>query len=92
MFDNEPPTEHVLKVIVDGWPDRQRALHSQLRPFWSYRGELVTDDGIILKGNRIVMLASLHAETLVKLREIPPGSREDASTCPLVRFLELDYS
>ena len=57
------------KVIVDGWPDRQRDLHTQLRPFWPYRGELVTDGGIVLKGNRIVMPSSLHAETLVKIHD-----------------------
>ncbi len=55
--------QNLLKVIVDGWPDRQRDLHPQLRPLWPYRDELVEDDGIVLKGNRIIMPASLHTET-----------------------------
>ena len=56
-------------MIVDGWPDRQRDLHPPLRSFWAYRDELGADDGIVLKGNRIVMPASLHSETLAKLHE-----------------------
>ena len=66
---NDSELQNPLKVVVDGWPDRQRDLHPQLRPFWPYRDELVADDGIVLKANRIVMPASLHAETLVKLHE-----------------------
>ena len=70
---NDSEIQKLLKVIVDGWPDRQRDVHPQLRPFWPYRDELVTDDGIVLKGNRIVMPASLQAETLVKLHESHQG-------------------
>ena len=66
-----------MKVIVDGWPDRQRDLHPQLRSFWAYRDELVADDGIVLKGNWIVMPASLRSETLAKLHEAHQGINRD---------------
>ena len=74
----------LLKVIADGWPHRQRDLHPQLRAFWPFRDELVVDDGIVLKGNQIVMPASLHAETLVKLHESHQGiekTRLPARSC-----------
>ena len=70
---NDSELKNLLNVIVGGWPDRQRDLHPQLLPFWPYRDELMADDGIVLKGNRIVMPASLHAETLVKLHESHQG-------------------
>ena len=70
---NDSELQNLLNVIVDGWPDRQRDLHPQPRPFWPYRDELVADDVIVLKGNRIVMTASLHAETLAKLHESHQG-------------------
>ena len=70
---NDSELQNLLKVIVDGWPDRQLDLHPQLRSFWAYRDELVADDGIVLKGNRIVMPASLHSETLAKLHEAHQG-------------------
>ena len=70
---NDSELQNLLKVIVDGWPDRQRDVHPQLRSFWAYRDELVADDGIVLKGNRIVMPESLHSETLAKLHEAHQG-------------------
>ena len=45
-------------MIVDGWPDRQRDLHPQRRPFWPYRDELVVDDGTVLKGNHCIYVVS----------------------------------
>ena len=63
----------LLKVIADDWPNRQRDLHPQLRAFWPFRDELVADDGIVLKGNQIIMPSSLHAETLAKLHESHQG-------------------
>ena len=61
---NDSELQNLLKVIVDGWPDRQRNVHPQLRPFWPYRDEDVGDDGIVLKRNRIVIPASLQPETM----------------------------
>ena len=87
---NDSELQNMLKVIVDGWPDRQRDLHPSLRPFRPYRDELVADDGIVLKGNRIVMPASIQPETLVKLHESHQGIGEVASACPLMRVLERD--
>ena len=71
---NDSELRNLLKEIADGWRDRQRDLRPQLRPFWPYRDELVVaDDGIVLKGNRIVMPASIHAETLATLHESHQG-------------------
>ena len=70
---NGDKLQSLLKVIADGWPDRQRDVHPQLRAFWPFRDELVADDGIVLKGNQIVMPASLHAETLAKLHKSHQG-------------------
>ena len=36
--------------IITGWPDTKDELHADLRPYWSYRDELVVIDSIILKG------------------------------------------
>ena len=70
---NDNELLRLLKVIADGWPDRQRDLHAQMRAFWPFREELVVHDGIVLKGNQIVMPASLHAETQAKLHASHQG-------------------
>ena len=42
-------------------------LHADLRPYWSYRGELAVIDGIILKGRHIVIPNSLKQQVLNQL-------------------------
>lgn len=44
-------------------------LPSQLRPYWSFREELSVEDGIILKGPRVVVPNSMHEYVLGKLHE-----------------------
>ena len=36
--------------IIAGWPNTKDELHSHLRPYWSYRDDLVVIDGVIMKG------------------------------------------
>ena len=51
--------QQLKSVIIMGWPDTKDELHADLRPYWSYRDELVVIDGIILKGRCIVIPSSL---------------------------------
>ena len=40
--------QQLKSFIIAGWPDTNNDLHADLRPYWSYRDELVVIDGIIL--------------------------------------------
>ena len=62
--------DHLQKLknfIFSGWPETKDELHTDLRPCWSYRGELVVIDGIILKGRHIVIPNSLKQQVLNQL-------------------------
>ena len=63
----------LMTVITNGWPKRQRLLPNPLRPYSSYRDELAVEDGLVLKGDRIVIHLSIQAETLTKLHESHQG-------------------
>lgn len=54
----------VLKYITDGFPMTRRDMHSSTQAFWSFRDELSVEDGLILKGQRIVVPQSLHEKFL----------------------------
>ena len=61
---------HLQKLksfIISGWPDMKDELCADLRPYWSYRGELAVIDGIILKGRHIVIPNSLKQQVLDQL-------------------------
>lgn len=50
-----------------------KSLHQSLRKYWSFRDELSLEDGIILKGNRIVIAEQMQAQILSKLHEAHQG-------------------
>ena len=60
-------------VIVEGWPDTQLYLQPSLRPYWWCRDELAIEDGLIMKGDRLIIPPSLQAEVLNKLHEAHQG-------------------
>ena len=62
--------DHLQKLrsfIISGWPDMKDELCADLRPYWSYRRELVVIGGIILKGRYIVIPNSLKQQVLDQL-------------------------
>ena len=54
-------------AITTGFPTRIGHLSPALRPYWSVRSELSADDGLVLKGNRLVIPAAARSDTLVAL-------------------------
>ncbi|XP_014676736.1 PREDICTED: uncharacterized protein K02A2.6-like [Priapulus caudatus] len=71
-------------VILSGWPERQNELPTTLRQYWSYRDELSIQDGIIVKGERVVIPASMQCYILEKLHESHQGiekTKMRARTC-----------
>ena len=58
---------HALnKIIIHGWPTQKSKLPQSLHPFWSYRVELTTHDGIVYKGKQVVIPQSKRNYMLQK--------------------------
>ena len=61
---------HLQKLkhfIITGWPDSKYEMSTELKPYWSYRDELVVIDGMILKGRCIIIPNSLRQQVLNQL-------------------------
>ena len=57
----------ILKYTIhQGWPSSIKDLPSEVQPFWTFREELTIEDGLILKGKRIVT-PSKKQDTILKL-------------------------
>ena len=54
-------------MIITGWPSTKDELHSDLRPYWYYRDDLVVIDGVVMKGRCIIILAVLTQQLLDQL-------------------------
>ena len=59
--------QQLKSLIIADWLDSRDELHVGLRPYWSYRDELVVIDVIILKGRSIIMPNSLRQQVLNQL-------------------------
>ena len=62
------PTLQILKsVILHGWPQSKQDVPPQITPYFSCRDELAVYDGLIFKGERVVIPASLRKSIKEKL-------------------------
>ena len=68
METSKDSTPHALCEIISlGWPENIAHCPAHLMPFWNFRDELSVEDGLILKGQRIVMPNSLHDAALEQI-------------------------
>lgn len=52
--------QSLKRVIIAGWPDVKEALPPQLMPYHSYRDELAVQDGLIFKGEHVIIPTSMR--------------------------------
>ena len=57
------------KTIYSGWPPYRRQCPSELWEYWNYRCDLVLEDGLILKGNRVIVPETLRMRVLEVIHE-----------------------
>ena len=53
-------------TITQGWPDSIKEVPVELQPYWTFREELTVENGLILKGTRIIIPSKKH-ESILKL-------------------------
>ena len=65
--ENDENLKKLKNVIMSGWPNEKNNLPDELKVYFSYRDEFTIQDGIILRGERIVIPGSLRAGIKEKL-------------------------
>ena len=55
------------EIILKGWPDHRADTNVERLPYYNYRDELTVQDGIIYRGERIVIPRSLRQEMKSKI-------------------------
>ena len=61
-------TLQLLKTtMMEGWPNTKSDSNNKVKPFWDSRSELTEIDGLILKGQRIVIPAKMQQNVLKRI-------------------------
>ena len=54
----------LLSVVKSGWPDAKQDLPTECLPYWNYRDEISTSEGILFKGEKVIVPNSMRTEML----------------------------
>jgi len=73
----DPTLQAVLSLVRSGWPDHRKNCSAATKLFWQHRHDLSECNSLLLKGEQIVVPASLQADVL---RQIHDGHL-DISKC-----------
>ncbi len=69
----DPVMKTLSDIIYSGWPENIKEVPKEVREYWSYRDELSLQNGIIIKGNQIVIPQALRQNILQQLHESHQG-------------------
>jgi len=60
--------QNVIKYCQSGWPE-QHDIPESVKPYYSVAVELTVEKGLLMRGSRVVIPASLHGSILCKLHD-----------------------
>ena len=65
--ERDAALQELRKIIMAGWPAEKGALPESVKPYFNYRDELSVHDGIIVRGDRVVIPKTMRQDLLVKV-------------------------
>ena len=80
MMLMSPPLSELSEIILVGWPEHKDDTPARTHPYFSMRDELTVQDGLVFKGNSVVIPRSLRADIKVKIHSSVSGVHMNAST------------
>lgn len=57
----------LVSYISEGWPTQKQLVPSELKPYFDYKDQLIYEDGVIWKGERLLIPAALRADMKKRL-------------------------
>lgn len=64
---DDPSLARLHTMIVNGWPNERQQVVKELQQYWNFRDELTAQNGIIYKGQQILIPQSMQADMLAKI-------------------------
>ena len=65
----DPELQAVLTMVRNGWPDTKQQVPLEPRPYWTFRDEVATVDGLLCKGTRLIAPKVMRPEMLRQIHK-----------------------
>ena len=62
-----------MRYVIEGWPVRRDQSSADVKPYWSYKEEISLINGILFKGERLIIPASMRKAVLKQLHQAHLG-------------------
>jgi len=64
MTQSDSDLQQLIQVTQKGWPDHKSKVPTQCLPYWSFREQISFSDGILFKGEKIIIPKAMQPEML----------------------------
>jgi len=65
--DHDEVLQVLKQVILQGWPSQKSSVPAAITVYFDYRDELTVQNGILLRGERVIIPSSMRRDLLTKL-------------------------
>ena len=65
--------QELMRTVLDGWPEDKSVLPLSITPYFSFKDELTVQDGLIFKGDRVLVPQSLRREMMQAIHATHSG-------------------
>ena len=65
---NDPELQQLQKNVMSGWPRTKVETRVETRPYWNYRDEISCYEGLMFKGDLLIVPHSLRPEILQRIQ------------------------
>jgi hypothetical protein len=66
---NDSTLQHLQRVVLNGCPEDKNLLPNDVMPYYQYREELSVVDGLVFKGERLIIPSSMWKEIKEKIHQ-----------------------
>ena len=70
---NDSVMQVLQDVVLEGWPDKRADVPLEIRQYWTFREEISCIDGLLFKGQKLIVPQALRAQMLEKIHESHQG-------------------
>ncbi|XP_063750626.1 uncharacterized protein K02A2.6-like [Eleginops maclovinus] len=67
--DSDDVCKRLKGMVQTGWPQNRKALPPQLQLYWQYQQDLLVVDGLLMKGERLVIPVTMQEDMINKIHE-----------------------